>query len=506
MNIPSTNSLISRSRRASLSLKNKNLSPITIPTFSNLADTHAAPSNRKRNLSLSSSQMGSQIKFTKSSRAVQHSSRNLVSLKETQEAISYMSFKDLLKNNIQKSNANANAKLSNYEVKIRVFSNYGHENLITSGEIDILDQNQATIRNITCSVSSIILDKNKNIAITVDKNNELPVIDENEEVSNNNAFTQPFSNEDTSSRLVNQQIIKNSIEETWIHKWEGNNKDNKSEEKLIDIILNFKSQEKPLFVRIFPSPFIPEANLNSIQVYINEKLMHEGTLNQTFCSVIELHYDEGCATDLSMYIKSEDKNMPHVLRDQFGILPFCFTKEISISIIESSSKKPSSDPNLSNSSFVDPNDQSLNSIMFGIRKIAFFTTAGEMVKPDSMEIASKNIKCYQPLPQLFTDEITTANSQPWKGAFIDDNEFLITFKNPLPIAAIGILSPSVHTTLRDIRVKKIAVKVNGVMRWVGKIFNHLNNSYDRNDEDDFPFYLYLTNHDETRKAIPKYFS
>lgn len=479
MNASPNESLHYRHRRFSLNVKSKNQA---IPLFSNLPEPQAGGLSRNKRPSMGPNQLKS-IKLTKSSRTIQPSSRNLGSTKDIQNAVSYLTFKDILKNNNQKSNL----KLTNYEIIIRALSNYGHESLITSGEIDVLDQNQATIRNVTCSVST-------NNESTKDKFNENDKqIPEEKSPKGNNS--QSVDDEDISNRLVNQSIIKNSFEETWTHDWR------EPEKNGLDIKLLFKSQKKPHFIRIFPSTYISEANIKDIRIYVNEKFIYEGTLNQTFCSVIELHYEGACATDLPMYIKNEDKVMPHVLRDSFGILPFSLTREISISIIESYYKITNLGDNSNNSS-----DQLQNSIIFGIRKIAFFTTNGEMVKPSMMEANSRNIKCFQPLPQLFTDEITLASNQPWKGSYMDDNEILITFTDPLPIAAIGILSPSIHTTLSKTRVKKMAVKVNGVMRWVGQIINNTRESVEQNDDNDSPFYIYLTNHIETKKKIPKYFS
>lgn len=487
MNFPSNDSLIYRHR---LSLNPKSKNQIVIPAFSNLPEPQAGGLNRNKRSSIGLPQ-GRSIRMTTSSRTVAPSSRNLGSTKDIQNTISYLTFKDILKNNNQKSNK----KLASYEIRIRVFSNYGHESLITSSEIDVLDQNQATIRNVTCSVSSFVEDKDEN-------NINNPINHpENENMYDNKIIEEE---EDTSYRLVNQNIIKNTVEEVWTHSWNsclGTNE--KSNKNGVDIKLMIKSEVKPHYVRIFPSPFLIEANLKDIKIFVKDKFLYEGTLNQTFCSVIELQYDGGCATDIQTYIKSEDKNKPHLLRDSFGILPFCLTSEISISVIESYNKKP----NISNSLNDDEtaNDPSKNSITIGIRKIAFFLTNGELVKQEMMALSSKNIKCFQPLTQLFTDEITAASDQPWKGSYMDDNEFLINFSNPLPIAAIGILSPSYHTTSSDIRVKKLAVKVNRVMRFVGKIVNQNPNYEERNSDDNFTFFIFLTNHKDTKEKIPKYF-
>ena len=286
MNFSSNDSLAYRSRRLSLNPKSKN--QIAIPGFSSLPDT-GAPRTKRSSIGLS---QGKSIKLTSSSRAVAPSMRNMGSVKDIQNAISYLSFKDILKNNNQK----ANKKLSNYEVRIHVFSNYGHENLITSGEIDILDQNQATIRNVSCSVSINNESNSHNGNQILEKEND------------GMANIQETDEEDTSYRLVNQNIIKNTIEETWTHSWSQCPDENKDIEKTgLNIKLTFKSQEKPHFVRIFPSPFITEANIKDIRIYINEKFIYEGEINQTFCSIIELQYEGACATDLPMYIKSEDK-------------------------------------------------------------------------------------------------------------------------------------------------------------------------------------------------------
>ncbi|OHT06548.1 hypothetical protein TRFO_25442 [Tritrichomonas foetus] len=329
-------------------------------------------------------------------------------------------------------------KLLTYEMKVRILSNFGNPDYLTTSEIDVLDENKSTIQNLSC-----FLTKGK---------------------------------DETISRIVNQQMIKGSIGETWVHSFSPE----KSSES-VEINFHFRSASKPTAIRIFPSSYLVNANINEFIVLLNGKFVFRGNASDSFCTSAKFDFTCNYATSVAMQIKSEDKALPHVLRDRHGILPFNLTTSFSFSVLEGYSEDG----------------------IVGIRKIVFFDTSGNPIKSSQMEITSNNVVSSFPVSRIFKDELTVVTEHPWRGSFNENNSINVIFKYPAVIAAVGFLMPSIISTENEIGVKKMAVKINGVMRWAGKLPKEklLNDGTSENRA----FFVFLTNHRETRKTIPESF-
>ena len=330
-------------------------------------------------------------------------------------------------------------KALNYEIRIRIISNHGNQNFVTSSEIDILDENQVSLTNVSVGIN-----------------------DQNED--------------EEAKKLINQQIIKSNVKETWVHSWPlSANED-------LDIVFSLRSSAKPVYVRFFPSSFIPDANIKEVSILLNREVAYSGSISSSFCTIATLFYDKSkFTTNLEMYIKGDTPGSHYILRDEHGILPFEKTTSVSISVIEG---------------YTENNT-------FGIRKIAFFDTNGERISYDQFDVSLVNISTISKPKNMFRDKPTEITDEPWQGTFHENNEIVVNFKKATPIAAIGILMPSIITTEVEIGAKKLMIKVNGLLQWVGK-FSADNFSCDMKNSNRSKI-VYLTNHRETRKNIPMYF-
>ena len=153
-----------------------------------------------------------------------------------------------------------NAAEREYQLNIHFASNWGHPNLITCSEIDILGKDKTPLQKVSISEY-----------IPKDPNNA------DEPYIYSNLNSQFFD------RMCNHILIKETKDDSWYSNWNPKSK--------IPLILNINiiSKERPEYIRIWNSKYLPESNLRNFTVHYERQIVGQGEVPINFCVVTKLN-------------------------------------------------------------------------------------------------------------------------------------------------------------------------------------------------------------------------
>lgn len=315
-----------------------------------------------------------------------------------------------------------------HEVRIRIFSNYGHPSLISCSEIDVLNEKRQTI-----PISTIKIEPKRNAP-----NNILI------ESSNRRSLTRSRSetnlNLNDFSKLTNGSIMEKNESEYWHAEWPP-----QFPMKYIDVVVIVKTSSQIDSLRIWPNKFDTSQNFKHVSIFLDQNLLYDND---------ELANEFGIVIPLQMFDmegKSRiigSRQQIHV-SDDFGILPVKAINDIEIGFLQSYSSKA----------------------YFGLQQIILFDSEG-----DAIDLESKGlIQCFncgndsaKDVKSIFSNNEPAYNFK-WIGELNKDSKISIKFADDIIISAVAFVTLPENAEQISLGVKQIKIKFNGFNVWCGMI-------------------------------------
>ena len=285
-----------------------------------------------------------------------------------------------------------------FQLQLLIHSNWGHNNLITCSEIDILGPDRVPIPNVQISYES-----------TIQSNSSLEL-------------------------LSNKHLIKNSLKDQWNLPW------NFHLLPSLSIIFSFSSISPPEYIRIWNSKLEPTANIKKISIYIQGIFIVSSEIPIDFGSVISLNSkilsQLPCLEDVLFFRSMPTSKNPV---DSYGIIPVYSTKTIYIQFLDT---------------YIN------NSLKFGLNAIEIFSTDGQSIpKKDILTLEILNGNNYSSPFLLFkNNRRTMLLNDMW---ICEQNPFnatlMITLKEKTKIIMIRIWNFNYGDRKENLSVKKLKI-------------------------------------------------
>lgn len=297
-----------------------------------------------------------------------------------------------------------------HEIRIRIYSNYGNENTISCSTIDVLNKDRIPIPIRESKIN------------TDNGNNKSPL-----------------------GKLFDRQLIKKESTSLWTHPWPPPMGVDYLEITLIVFDDDCDS------IRIWPNSMIVDANIKQIEVYLDGKHANTAEIPNDFGLNIPMTHEE----DDDQEIKRIIIQNPTAMRpfDTKGFIPLQSTMSIEFCVVEGY---------LENSSLV------------GLRLIRLYDINGDVIpvrKKATVELHSFETK--SGVMNLFEETAKFTINEQFQGEFYKNNSIKVVFPLPILLAAVEIVNHVSQYKKSDIGVKKLKIKINEVVVWVGKLEENL---------------------------------
>lgn len=315
-----------------------------------------------------------------------------------------------------------------HEIRIRVFSNYGHPSLISCSEIDIINEKRQTT-----PISSITIEPKRNAA------NDM-LINSSKRRSLTKSRSESNLNLYDFSKLTNGTVMEKDESQYWHAEWPP-----EFPLKFIDIVIIVKTPYQIDSLRIWPNKIDQTKNFKHISIFLDQNLLYDNELENEFGLVIPLQKFDSLGN--SRVIGSRE--LTNRVSDSFGILPVKATTSIEIGFLQAYDSK----------------------YFFGLQQIKIYDSQGE-----SIDLISKGmIECFncgdkpeKEVNSIFTIDEPDINFK-WIGQLNKDSRIVIKFIEATIISAVALVTLPENIEQSSLSIKQIKIKCNGVNVWCGAI-------------------------------------
>jgi hypothetical protein len=324
-----------------------------------------------------------------------------------------------------------------HTVLIRVFSNHGHESLVSLAELDI---------------------------VTLDKQ-VLPVA--------KIEIVGEYKHNPLLAHLVDREFIKKDDEIIWKHQWPPEPPANS-----VDILLTVEDSSELESLRIWPDSLDPTRSIKSVHVYVDDKQVYQGEIESTFGSVVNLAVHGG--SELLPEVKAllDAKKSMHekrMLDDSGHPLPAFEFSALEFQVLDA---------------YTAPQP-------FALSMIRLYDAGGELitVDPDRAVFETKNCGQCADLSRLFTRISVNLGEGfiPWRGMTLEGMPRLcVRFEEPIKAIAFEIVNADMEHTDEDISVRRMQVLADNRSLWVGTLKRRVQMSMDRKPNSTFIFTVCTT--------------
>lgn len=285
-----------------------------------------------------------------------------------------------------------------YQLNIHFVSNWGHPNLISCSEIDILGKDRTPIQKV--SISEYI--------------NKDPNSSDGEPYINSNINPQFFD------RLCNHFLIKETQNDCWYSNWKPKSK------KPLLLSINITSKERPEYIRIWNSKFLPESNLRNFTVIYEGQVVGEGEVPINFCVVTKLNSEIIKPIPISIPPLCDPTTLEQIQEQQQhpdqqrkpSLVNFGIAREEMLSIFQENVSSLDCDqygkmfvPRIKHLKFTLIEAYDTNSKEIGLNSIELFDVNGKSISFSNIKTVNiVNAKCVSSPFKLFKDHRRTMDS------------------------------------------------------------------------------------------------
>lgn len=287
-----------------------------------------------------------------------------------------------------------------YLLTIQFISNWGHPNIISCSEIDILGKDRTPLPKVSIS-EYVHKDPNR--------------------------YEEPNTNTDVNPQnlnlLCNHFLIKETKEGSWCSNWKPKSK------KPFLLNINITSNEHPEYIRIWNSKFLPESNIRFFRVFYDMQVIAEGEVPINFCVVTKLHSDiikplpisipPLCdPTTLEKIHQDQDHSLNQIEEEKSKDVNFGLTRDEMLAIFQENVNNIDCDkygrmfvPRVRKLSFTLIESYDPNSAGIGLNSIELFDINGKNISFSSIKSVNiLNGKCVSSPFNLFKDHRRTMDS------------------------------------------------------------------------------------------------
>lgn len=237
--------------------------------------------------------------------------------------------------------------------------------------------------------------------------------------------------------LFVRQVGRKNMKDSWKYEF-----DEKFNPLPLEIVINLKSDNDLLTLRIWPNDMMKDANIQNLNVFVDDCLVYSGILNEELPVNIPLNVKPKKSVENYMIAPLHKGSRPM----KIGNWPLAPTRTVDFKILQGYS----------------------NYKEFSFEKIVFFDLYGPYRITNNIKVQTTGISLDKPLISFLGED-----PEPFKGEFEPDNKISLHFPEGVIITAIQFVNPVFEGNYDDYGVKKIKVDINGINRWIGKIDSKL---------------------------------